>query len=150
MSGTIPFRSLFDGNATRVFAELLTASHEEATKPVPSSRTDGVSLESDSGVTWKQANHNLGFMWAVVKLTADGNSTLTGPVYYYGFISADGTDGVWYRLGALNNGEDITLTATMGYAERVNFPGVFDRVAISATVSASNVDDRYVPMTSKT
>lgn len=128
-----------------IIPTLITASHAEASKAVPSAATSGVALANADGLTWKAFRANIGFPLAVVKLTADGNSTLTGPVYFYGYIT---DDAMWYRLGSLNNGEDITLTSTVGYAERVNFPGVFDRVAISATVSANNVNDRYLPMTS--
>jgi hypothetical protein len=127
------------------FPSLLTASHAEATKPVPSTSTSGVALANSDGAGWRRYRENVGFPMGVVMLTADGNATLTGPVYLYGY---DDDTSAWYRIGTLNSGQDIALTSTVGYAEQFNFPAVFDRLAISATVSANNVNDRYMPLTS--
>ncbi len=71
--------------------------------------------------------------------------TMRAVVYLYG-TAATLTDVIlwgyrrsrWHYLGLLNGGLDIPIASvTKGYAEVVNFVGVFDRLAVSATGGAS-------------
>ncbi len=51
-----------------------------------------------------------------------GGPTLTGPVEFGGEAN-----GKIYKLGVLNDGDDIPLTAAKGFAAVVRFVGVYDR-----------------------
>lgn len=69
----------------------------------------------------------------MMKITAAGNATLTdGTVYGYDPIATD-----WTIIGLLNRGLVITLTAAIGYSQRMVDVGVFSRIAVSGTLSAS-------------
>ncbi len=69
-----------------------------------------------------------------IALTASAGQTLGGPVEFGGEV-----DGVVYKLGELNAGQDIVMTATKGYAEIVQFVGTYDRFYLVPTsISAGN------------
>lgn len=55
------------------------------------------------------------------RLRLEGVATLSGPVPIYGE-----TQGVVYKLGVLNGGDDIVLATPGGYAEILQFVGSYD------------------------
>lgn len=94
----------------------------------PTAANEGVDLKS--GTTAWPALFPLA---ATVFLTAAGAVTLNAvgganspEVWGYRV-----DHGKWYLLGVLNKGVAISiLAASEGYAEQIQFPGVFDRLAI--------------------
>jgi len=69
----------------------------------------------------------------MLTIVAAGSCTFTdGTVYGYDPVSAK-----WMQIGLLNRGLVITLTAAVGYAQRVIDVGIFSRIAVSGTLSAS-------------
>lgn len=122
-------------------AGLLTAANPAATLPVPSASTDGVDIS-----TWRKGVTPIGYQACIVMLDADGASTLTGPVNIYGWSPYAGTGGRWRLIGSLFKAANVALTATVGYDEQINFPCVFTRLCVAATVSANNVSHRYLPV----
>lgn len=129
----------------------ITASHVGATKPVPTNVADGVDIAG-----WFNVSPEMCFPMGIVFLMSDVDSVLTGPSIIYGFspsVYVPGPPpvpgfGRWFEIGVLKGGANINLTANVGYAEQFNFPGVFTRLAISTSIDAGNIDDRYMPITS--
>jgi len=117
--------------ALKLRTDLAAAMHTAATSlPVPSGGSAGGSLAS-----WSLGG---GFFTdGVVLITASGTTTLTGPVGLYGGLVSTGKE---YLLGKLNAGNDVALTSSAGYAERVSGVGAFDYLAIggvSGTITPS-------------
>lgn len=111
-----------------------------ATLPTPSSATDGVDISS-----WRTSSQ-IGYTQAVIALRADGAATVTSPkLYAYG---AFGTGGAyqWHYIGDLNGGTAISLTAALAFAQVVQFPCAFTRLAVGGTVSANSVGYTATPM----
>lgn len=57
---------------------------------------------------------------------ASGACTLTGPVVIYGEDR-----GKVYKIGVLNDGDDIVLASPGGYAAILQFVGIYDRFGLS-------------------
>lgn len=89
--------------------------------PVPSAFSDGTDIS-----VWRPGS-NMRNTACVLYLYGTA-ATLTS-VWLWGWRHDR-----WHRLGQLNGGSDIPITsATQGYAEQVDFPGIFDGLAVSAT-----------------
>lgn len=120
---------------------LLKSVAQAATLPTPSDANSGTSISS-----WHTGGVSQGFGEALIGLTADGAATVTSPkLYGYGPYGAAGAEG-WFLIGDLNSGTAISLTATVGYSQIMQFPGVFTRLAVGGTVSANNVGYTFTPI----
>lgn len=117
-----------------------------ASLATPSTSSDGVSIE-----TWRKNSTPIGFTQAVIAIDSDATTTLTSPKLYgygkYGPLSSGEPTYHWFYLGDLNNGTAISLTAGVGFAQVIQFPNVFKRLAVGATVSAGNVSYSATPIT---
>ena len=103
-----------------------------ASLATPSTNADGVNVKS-----WRPFS-GMGYTKAAVTLLADGAATVSAAtVYAYGPYGIGGVD-TWMAIGQLNNGSDISLTATVGYSEDIDLPSVFDRLAVGGTVTGGN------------
>lgn len=102
--------------------------------PVPTGGSAG------GAISWAQG---LGVpVDAIVEITGNGATTLTGPVGLYGGSTTDGQE---YLLGKLNGGNDVVLAGSnSGYAEKVSFVGLFDHLAIGG------ISGTITPTASKT
>jgi hypothetical protein len=106
-----------------------------ATLPTPSGSGSGLSLS-----TWLMGG--TGYGMAEVVLTAAGSSTVTSATLY-GF---EPVTNEWVTTAALNNGNSISLTATLGYDQAIEMPQAFTRLDIGGTVSGSNVGYTLIPI----
>ena len=121
----------------KIQALAVILENAQATLPQPSTASDGADITS-----WRNAAYSPDF--ATIAIDSDGVSTLTGPVELYGY---DQTDAKWRKLGDLNSGNDIVLTATLGFEQRVRDVGVFERLAVAcATISAGNITATAKPL----
>lgn len=109
----------------------VTALSAVSSLPVPTGGNSGASM-----ATW---SNGLGYPPdAIIEITGNGATTLTGPVGLYGGSLADGQE---YLLGKLNGGSDISIGGTStGYAEKVTYVSVYDYLTIGgigATITPS-------------
>ncbi len=74
-----------------------------------------------------------------ITLDASEDQTLTGPVEFGGE-----TNGKVYKLGELNGGDDIVMTAGMGYAEVVQFVGTYEYFWLSPTAISAGTYDGHI------
>ena len=121
-----------------------------ATLPAPSAATDGIAIHDPAnGIDWRPRS-GAGYPKAVIALFADGAASITNAtLYVYGPYGIAGAS-KWMALKTLNAGAatpgTIALTATAGYAEEVDLPSVFDRIAVGGTVSANNAGYTATPV----
>jgi hypothetical protein len=100
----------------------------------PSASTDGVAN------TFLEGGTNTGPR--VVELTIDGSTNIT-----FSGVQLCGWDGSkWRIIRDVRDGKDVTLTATLGYAERLVDIGGFTRFALVGTISAGTVTAKLVPI----
>jgi hypothetical protein len=86
--------------------------------------TSGISLTgADSGVSRED-------IWEVYLDHSTGGTIIVSDAYLAGW---DEQRSKWTKIGDLNAGEDITLTATVGYSERVVDASAFSRLAVVDT-----------------
>lgn len=110
------------------------------TLPAPSAATDGVDVTK-----WRPFS-GMGYTKCVVTLIGDAAVTVTsGVLYGYGPYGIGGAF-VWSAIGQLNSGASISLTATAGYAEDVDLPSIFDRLAVGGTVAGGNAGYTVTPL----
>lgn len=102
----------------------VTLENAQTTLPAPSAPTDGAALGWDD---LRPAKIKL-------RLTAAGAVTLSdGIVYAY-----EGSTLAWYRLGDLNGGNPVSLTADVGDASTLlEYSGSATRLAIGGSPSAA-------------
>ena len=111
-----------------------------ATLPTPSTATDGVDITK-----WRPFS-GMGYTKCVVTLLADAAVTVTSATLYgYGPYGIGATN-VWVAIGALNSGSTISLTSTAGWADDIDLPSVFDRLAVGGTVSGGNAGYTVTPL----
>jgi hypothetical protein len=128
-----------------VASSLLIEKAQAAALAAPSAAGDGIDI-----TTWDvrvgAVTAQSGYIQAVLALTASGAATLTTPKLYgygpYGVLGA----AAWFIIGDLNAGTAISLTATVGFSQIVQFPCVFTRLAIGGTVSANNIGYTATPL----
>lgn len=113
---------------------LAVVLHDKAaTLPEPADDTAGGAMEA-----WRQGAYSPDIAAVRVARHADSiNATtvITGPVQLAGMDAAGG----WAVLATLNAGDDISLTADLGYEERFHDVGGFARLAlVAAGVSATD------------
>lgn len=124
--------------AMREQAELLIAV--SATRP--SGAGAGVDVTS-----WRQ-NALFGPPLAAVFLDGSGAQTLSSPTggtagpELWGYVK-----GEWWLIGYLNNGTDIAIVgAAQGFAQEMQVMGIFERLAVAATISAGTCNARLFPI----
>lgn len=119
---------------------LLVEKAAAAALSAPSASTDGVDITG-----WRQYSSAAGHTVAVLAIDSSTTTTLTSPTLYgygpYGPAAAS----QWFSLGTLNSGSSIALTAGVGFAQVIQFPCAFTRLAIGATVSAGDVGYTLTP-----
>lgn len=120
---------------------LLKDKAAAAALAVPATASDGVDVS-----TWRTGSTPLGFVQALIAIDSDASTTLTSPTLYgYGPYGPSGAS-QWFVIGTLNGGTAIALTAAVGFAQMFQFPCVFTRLAVGATVSAGNVGYTATPV----
>jgi hypothetical protein len=113
--------------------EDLKVTQAAGSLPTPSTGSDGASIE-----TWKEGR--TGPAQAFIRMRPSVNNTVTSPKLY-----GRHADTIWYLIGDLNNANTITLTTTVGFAQVIQLPGVFERLAVGGTVSAGTVTVDFNP-----
>jgi hypothetical protein len=110
----------------------------------PSAKGDGVAIDAP-GKSWSPRS-GAGYPKAAIALNASGNATVSNArLLAYGPYGVGGAN-QWMVVAPLNNGDDITLTSTVGFIQQMNLPSVFTALAVDGTVSANNVGYTATPM----
>lgn len=127
-----------------VNAALLVTQAVPAGGGRPTLNTDGVDLS-----TWK-ANSTFAAPSALLVLDGSAAQTLASPTggasgpELWGYVTSMG---LWCLIGYLNNGSSIPIVAdAQGWAQRITNVGVFDRLAVAATVSAGTCAAKFMPI----
>ncbi len=124
--------------AMREQAEVTTAV--SATRP--SGGAAGVDVTS-----WRQ-NALFGPPLAAVFLDGSAAQALTSPtggtsgVELWGYVKSE-----WWLIGYLNNGTQIDIVgSTQGFAQEMQVMGIFERLAVAATMSTGTCNARLFPI----
>lgn len=85
---------------------------------------------------------------AVAQIDGTVAATLSSPAggakgpEVWGYVDAQ-----WWLIGYLNNGQDVPIVGNLqGFAQELDVIGIFDRIAIAATVSAGAATAKLYPI----
>lgn len=112
----------------------VTIEDAQATLPAPSTAADGGDISG-----WRVSGGPAP-RYAIVKISSDGTTTLAGAY----LAVYDGS--AWYNAGDLNEGSNISLTSSVGWASPLLDIGIYDRVALVGTPDAGDVTAVVIPV----
>jgi hypothetical protein len=110
-----------------------------ASLPVPSAAPSSAQL--DAFDDWEGGRYTPQF--ATASVDSDGAGTITLATLY----GWDVADSAWRAIAQLNRGNTISMTADIGFEERLNDVGIFGALAIAGTVTGGiTVTVKFTPV----
>lgn len=102
----------------------------------PSSGSSGASIIASPD--WMSSS--MGPAAAMVSIVFSTSANMATPKLY-GYRNSQ-----WFVIGDLNNGSTFAGTTTIGFAQAVQMVGVFERLAVGATLSAGTATVTFEPI----
>src|SRR5689334_17567250 len=96
------------------------ASGASGTPGAPSSASSGRACVD----FWKKTPRGEKYLVCVSKASGASSVTIAAPAIIWGY-----RNGQWYEVKRLNSGSSIIVTSGNGYAEIVDFLGIWERLA---------------------